>query len=49
MPVIKPNSTEPRIVDVFAALASFASNTRPLSRPDKNQWVYPLLANDGYG
>jgi hypothetical protein len=39
MPVIKPNSTEPKILDVFAALASFASNTRPLSRPDKNHFA----------
>jgi hypothetical protein len=39
MPALKPNSTEPEIVGVFVALTSFASNTRPLWRPDNNHFA----------
>jgi hypothetical protein len=39
MPAIKPNSTDPEIIEAFVALTSFASNTRPLWRPDKDHFA----------
>jgi hypothetical protein len=39
MPAIKPNSSEPEIHGAFIALTTFASNTRPLWRPDKNHFA----------
>jgi hypothetical protein len=39
MPAIKPNSTEPEIHGAFIALTTFASNTRPLRRPDKSHFA----------
>jgi hypothetical protein len=39
MPALKPNSAEPEIVGAFVTLTSFASNTRPLWRPDNNHFA----------
>jgi hypothetical protein len=39
MPALKPNSTEPEIVGAFVALATFASNMRPLWRLDNNHFA----------
>jgi hypothetical protein len=39
MPALKPNSTVLEVVDVFVALTTFATNTRPLWRPDKDHFA----------
>jgi hypothetical protein len=39
MPTLKPNSTESEIVEVFLALTSFAMDTHPLWREDKDHFA----------
>ena len=39
MPALKPNSTVREIVDVFVALTTFATNTRPLWRQDEDHFA----------
>jgi hypothetical protein len=39
MLALKLNSTKPEIVGAFVALTSFASNTRPLWRPDNDHFT----------